>query len=142
MNIETTALKAALLRFSTNVDATGAEYDRLSVLADRLGDQMRETVEANGGKLLDAGGFGMGQDKAASEAPVTLELDAADVHNLIACCERITWPFSRFTGDMKTAVQALRKTDLPAWADQAEAQAALDKLTPEQRKAWAAKVAQ
>ena len=142
MNIETTALKAALLRFSTNVDATGAEYDRLSVLADRLGDQMRETVEANGGKLLDAGGFGMGQDKAASEAPVTLELDAADVHNLIACCERITWPFSRFTGDMKTAVQELRKQDLPAWVAQAEIEATLERMTPEQRRALAERAAQ
>ena len=139
MNIETTALKAALLRFSTNVDATGAEYDRLSALADKLGEQMRGVVEAHGGMVGPDGSFAMG---AASAETVTLELDAADVHNLTACCERITWPFSRFTLDMKTAVQALRKQDLPAWADQAEAQAALDKLTPEQRKAWAAKVAQ
>ena len=137
MNIETTALKAALLRFSTNVDATGAEYDRLSVLADRLADQMRGAVEANGGTVLPDGGFAMGE---ASDKPVTLELDVKDVNNLTFCCETIKWPFSLFTGDMKAAVQALRKVDLPAWVAQAEAQAALDKLTPDQRKAWAAQV--
>ena len=139
MEIQTTALKAALLRFSTNVDATGAEYDRLSALADRLADQMRGVVEANGGMVGPDGSFAMG---TASAEPVTLELDAADVHNLTACCERITWPFSRFTGDMKVAVQELRKQDLPAWAAQAEIEATLEKMTPEQRKKLAERAAE
>lgn len=139
MNIETTALKAALLRFSTNVDATGAEYDRLSLLADKLAEQMRGVVEAHGGMVGPDGSFAMG---AASAETVTLDLDAADVHNLAACAERITWPFSRFTGDMKTAVQALRKQDLPAWAAQAEIEATLERMTPEQRRALAERAAQ
>lgn len=139
MQIETTALKAGLLRFSTNIDATGAEYDRLSELAERIGEQVRGVVESHGGAVLPDGGFAVGD---GGDAAVTLDLSAVDVHNLVACCERITWPFSRFMPSMKTAVRALRKTDLPAWAAQAEIEATLEKMTPEQRKALAAKASE
>ena len=139
MEIQTTVLKAALLRFSTNIDATGVEYDKLSLLADKLAEQIRGVVEAHGGQMMPDGGFAMG---TASAEPVTLDLDAKDVNNLAACCERITWPFSRFTSDMKTAVQALRKVDLPAWMDQAEIEMTLERMTPAQRQALAERAAQ
>lgn len=141
MNIETTALKAALLRYSTNIPATGDEYDKLSDLADRLAEQIRGVVEAGGGVLLDDGvGFAMGENKAAVMAPVTLTLDAADVHNLAASCTRVIWPFPQFTPDMKLAVRELRKQDLPAWAQQAEDEAMIDRMTPERIRALAARV--
>ena len=138
MQIQTTIAKAALLRFSINIDATGAEYDRLSALADKIGEQMHPVLEAGGGQVLPDGGFALGT--LALDTPISLELEAADVHNLMACCERVTWPFSRMNAPLKAAVTELRHTDLKAWADQAEDEALLARMAPERVRALAERV--
>ena len=137
MQIQTTVSKAALLRLSTNIDATGAEFDRLSALADKLAAQMQPVLASGGGQVLPDGAFALGT--LALETPIRLELEAADVNNLTVCCERVTWPFSRMSAPLKTAVQELRHTDLKAWADQAEDEALLARMAPERLKALAEK---
>ena len=139
MQIETTVYQACLAVFSTNIDATGPEMDKLEALAKRIIEQAEAAVTGAGGKI-EPDGFAFERD-ATITAPVALDVDAADLHNLYACAERVTWPRSRMTEPQRDQLRQWRAS-LPKWAEQAEAQAALDKLTPEQRKAWAARAAQ
>lgn len=130
MKIETTVLKAALLQYGTNIDGTASEYVRLLALADTIRAQARPVIEAAGGHITaESFSLGNGGDQA-----MTLDLTMEDINRLRVCMERMQWPFSRFSSAMREAVMELHHT-VPTWAEQAEAEANLAKLTPEQRRA-------
>ena len=138
MQFETNVYRGCLLQLSTNIDATSEEADLLDNLVRRLGQQLVSSVAEAGGQLLPTGfAFPPG---AELTKPVTLELDERDVNALAACCARITWPRSRMSVEQRAELKSMRD-DLAAWQDEIEAEAMLQKLTPEQRERLAQKAA-
>lgn len=134
MQIETTVNKAALLRYSTNIQATAAEYVRLIALADKLADQIKAALGASKAHVLPDGGFA-----AMENGPITLDLTAQDVNNLAVCMERFSWPFDRFTAEMRREVTELFSTDIPSWVAQANVEAEMERMTPAQKQVIARK---